>query len=104
MDYLPKVEHATGAAFHARQRNESDSWCLIQVVIDPKCAGKGLLQSVSTVTVSDPNPAGYWSMLMRNGFQRASSTSIHLEATSTTTRDIYLYCGFVVRIFFPSNR
>jgi len=79
MDYLPKVEHATNAAFHARQRNESDSWYLVQVGIDPKCAGKG-----------------YGSMLMRHGFQRASSMPIHLEATSTTTRDIYLHYGFVV--------
>ena len=42
MDYLPKVEHTTDAAFRARQRNESDSWYLVQVGIDPTCAGKGL--------------------------------------------------------------
>jgi len=46
MDYLLKTGHAMDAAFRARQRNESDSWYLVQVGMDLTSAGKGLLQSV----------------------------------------------------------
>ena len=45
-DYIPKIESATDAAFRAHHRDESDSWCLVQVGIDPTRAGKGLLQSM----------------------------------------------------------
>ena len=40
---------------------------------------------------------GYCSLLMRDGFQRASGKAIYLESTTPRSRDIYSHLGFEVR-------
>ena len=41
--------------------------------------------------------AGYATILMEDGFRRASPKPVHLEATTAFSRDIYLHYGFEVR-------
>ena len=41
--------------------------------------------------------AGYATILMEDGFRRASPEPVHLEATTAFSRDIYLHYGFEVR-------
>ena len=41
--------------------------------------------------------AGYATLLMEDGFRRASPKPVHLEATTAFSRDIYLHYEFEVR-------
>jgi len=65
--------------FDARGLNCLDTWHLLQVAVDPAYEGKG-----------------YCSLLLRDGFQRASGKPIYLESTTPRSRDIYAHLGFEV--------
>ncbi|KAI0255827.1 hypothetical protein BJV78DRAFT_1173664 [Lactifluus subvellereus] len=43
---------------------------------------------------------GYCSLLMRDGFKRASGKPVHLEASTPRSRDIYAHLGFEVGQYF----
>jgi len=77
IDYAPKAEKIINQVFAARGLKRLESWHLFEIAIDPTCEGKG-----------------YASMLLRDGFKRASGKPVHLEATSPRSRDIYAHMGF----------
>jgi len=77
VDYTPTCEKITDGVFAARGLKRLDAWYVLEIAIDPDCEGKG-----------------YCSLLMRDGFQRASGTPVHLEATTPRSRDIYAHMGF----------
>lgn len=79
LDFTPSVEKALLKAFKARNMNRLDSWHLLAIVVDPDWQGKGVS-----------------SLLMRDSFSRAKPKPIHLEASSTKSRDIYAHFGFEI--------
>ncbi|KAI0749959.1 hypothetical protein C8Q80DRAFT_1314396 [Daedaleopsis nitida] len=78
-DFTPAVERTLEKGFKARGLDRRDSWHLLEMVVDPRFQGCGL----ST-------------MLVEEGFRRASPKPVHLEATKGSTRDIYAHFGFEV--------
>jgi len=78
-DFTPKADKMHNRAFAARGMKRLDSWRLLEIAIDPTCEGKG-----------------YCSLLMRDGFQRASAKPVYLESSTPRSRDIYAHLGFEV--------
>ncbi|KAI0706767.1 hypothetical protein C8T65DRAFT_727857 [Cerioporus squamosus] len=78
-EFSPTVEHSLKKSFKARGLDRRDSWHLLQVVVDPNHQKKG-----------------FSSMLMEEGFRRASPKPIHLEATTAASRDIYARYNFEI--------
>jgi len=78
-DFTPKADKMHDRAFAERGMKRLDSWHLLEIAIDPAYEGKG-----------------YCSLLMRDGFQRASGKPIYLESTTPRSRDIYAHLGFEV--------
>ncbi|KAF8508225.1 hypothetical protein JB92DRAFT_2954157 [Gautieria morchelliformis] len=77
--FVPNVDAVLKRAFDSRDLDSLDSWYLLEIVTDPDEQGKG-----------------YCSMLMRDGFTRTAPKPVHLEATTSASRDIYLRFGFEV--------
>jgi len=77
LDYAPKTEKTIHQAFAARKLKQLESWHLFEIAIDPTCEGKG-----------------YASMLLRDGFKRASGKPVHVESSTPRSRDIYAHMGF----------
>ncbi|KAG7441824.1 uncharacterized protein BT62DRAFT_907256 [Guyanagaster necrorhizus] len=79
VDFTPQVEKTLLRAYKARNLDRLDSWHLFEVAVDPDWQGKGMS-----------------SLLMKDGFSRASPKSVHLEATTAKSRDIYVSFGFKI--------
>ncbi|KAI0685985.1 hypothetical protein C8T65DRAFT_712458 [Cerioporus squamosus] len=79
LEFSPAVERSLEKSFKAHERERLDSWHLLAVVVDPNHQGKG-----------------YSTMLMDEGFRRASPKPVHLEATTPASRDIYAHHGFEI--------
>ncbi|GJJ16050.1 hypothetical protein Clacol_010329 [Clathrus columnatus] len=79
LDCIPVIEKISKKGFKARSADVSDSWYLLEVATDPAYDGKGLC-----------------SLLMKDGFERTLPKPIHLEASTSRTRDIYSHYGFEI--------
>ncbi|EJC99777.1 uncharacterized protein FOMMEDRAFT_58472, partial [Fomitiporia mediterranea MF3/22] len=79
VEFSPAVEHALEKTFKARQLDRLDSWHLLTIVVDPEHEGNGLC-----------------SLMMKDGFARTAPKPVHLEATTSKSRDIYARYGFEV--------
>ncbi|KAK0450579.1 uncharacterized protein EV420DRAFT_1646498 [Desarmillaria tabescens] len=79
LDFVPPVEKALSKAFKARNLDRLDSWYLLEIVVDPDWQGKGVS-----------------SLLLKDCFSRANHKPIHLEASSSKSRDVYKHLGFEV--------
>ncbi|GJJ16056.1 hypothetical protein Clacol_010335 [Clathrus columnatus] len=79
LDFSPIVETILKKRFKARNADVLDSWYLLEVATDPAYDGKGLC-----------------SLLMKDGLGRTSPKPIHLEASTSRTRDIYSHFGFEI--------
>ncbi|KAK0450580.1 uncharacterized protein EV420DRAFT_741197 [Desarmillaria tabescens] len=79
LDFVPPVEKALSKAFKARNLDRLDSWHLLAIAVDPDWQGKGVS-----------------SVLLKDCFSRANHKPIHLEASSSKSRDIYKHLGFEV--------
>ncbi|PBL03947.1 hypothetical protein ARMGADRAFT_910758 [Armillaria gallica] len=79
VDFTPHVEESLHKSFKSRNLDRLDSWHLLEIVVDPSHA---LL--------------GFCSLLMKDGYSRASPKPIHLEATTPKSKDIYLHYGFEI--------
>ncbi|KAK0193529.1 hypothetical protein F5146DRAFT_1031105 [Armillaria mellea] len=79
VDFTPHVEESLHKSFKSRNLDRLDSWHLLEIVVDPDWEGKG-----------------FCSLLMKDGFSRASPKPIHLEATTPRSKDIYIYHGFEI--------
>ncbi|KAI9511572.1 hypothetical protein F5148DRAFT_975010 [Russula earlei] len=77
IEFGPEAEKVTDEVFAARGLRRLNSWHVFEIAIDPACEGKG-----------------YASLLLRDGFERASGKPMHLEATTPRSRDIYAHLGF----------
>jgi len=77
LEFAPKAEKITDKVFAERGLKRLESWHLLEIAIDPTREGKG-----------------YASLLLRDGFKRASGKPMHLEATTPRSRDIYAHMGF----------
>ncbi|RPD54330.1 hypothetical protein L227DRAFT_616266 [Lentinus tigrinus ALCF2SS1-6] len=78
-EFSPIVEHSVEKSFKVRGLDRLDSWHLLEIVVDPIHQDKG-----------------FCSMLIEEGFHRASPKPIHLEATTEKSRDIYAHYGFEI--------
>ncbi|KAI0255824.1 hypothetical protein BJV78DRAFT_577223 [Lactifluus subvellereus] len=76
-DYMPTTEKMLNEVFAARGVKRLDSWHLLVIAIDPRYEGNG-----------------YCSLLIEDGFRRASGMPVHVEATTPRSRDIYAHYGF----------
>ncbi|KAI1783887.1 hypothetical protein LXA43DRAFT_292401 [Ganoderma leucocontextum] len=79
LDFTPAIEGTLEKAFKAHGLDRMDSWHLFEMVVDPAHQGKG-----------------YATLLMEAGFRRTTPKPAHLEATKSSTRDIYAHFGFEV--------
>lgn len=79
IDFTPHVEESLHKSFKSRNLDRLDSWHLLEIAVDPDWEGKGLC-----------------SLLMKDGFSRASPKPIHLEATTPRSKDIYIHHGFEI--------
>ncbi|KAI0044752.1 hypothetical protein FA95DRAFT_1496603 [Auriscalpium vulgare] len=79
LKYTPTIEKTLDKAFGARGVDRLDSWHLFEIAVDPDWEGQGLC-----------------SLLVRDGFARATPKPIHLEATTPKSRDRYLHFGFEI--------
>ncbi|RPD54351.1 hypothetical protein L226DRAFT_494445 [Lentinus tigrinus ALCF2SS1-7] len=79
LEFSPAVEGTLERSFKAHGHDRLDSWHLLEVVVDPNHQKKG-----------------YSSLLMEEGFRRASRKPVHLEATTEVNREIYARYGFEV--------
>ncbi|KAH9972579.1 hypothetical protein BGW80DRAFT_1172822 [Lactifluus volemus] len=77
IDYGPSVEKSLDEVFGARGLKWLDSWHLLMIAIDPEHEGKG-----------------YCSLIVRDGWKRASGKPVYLEASTPHSRDIYAHLGF----------
>lgn len=107
-DFLPKTDKAHDGAFDARGLSCLDMWHLLEVAVDPAYEGKGesaplfvrpgyLPWPLYYYTADGWDAVGYCTLLLRDGFQRASGKPISLESTTPRSRDIYAHLGFEVR-------
>ncbi|SJK99788.1 uncharacterized protein ARMOST_03099 [Armillaria ostoyae] len=71
VDFTPHVEESLHKSFKSRNLDRLDSWHLLETVVDPDWEGKG-----------------FCSLLMKDGYSRASPKPIHLEATTPKSKDI----------------
>ncbi|KAK7049969.1 hypothetical protein VNI00_005400 [Paramarasmius palmivorus] len=81
LEFTPTVNRSLDKSFKLRSLDRLDSWHLLSTVVDPAHEGKGLC-----------------SLMVKDGFTRASRTGkpIHLEATTPRSRDIYAHFGFEI--------
>ncbi|KAK0470082.1 uncharacterized protein EV420DRAFT_1663136 [Desarmillaria tabescens] len=79
VNFTPHVEESLHKSFKSRNLDRLDSWHLLEMVVDPDWEGKG-----------------FCSLLMKDGYSRASPKPIHLEATTPKSKDIYLHYGFEI--------
>ncbi|SJK99783.1 uncharacterized protein ARMOST_03094 [Armillaria ostoyae] len=79
VDFTPHVEESLQKSFKSRNLDRLDSWHLLEMAVDPEWEGNG-----------------FCSLLMKDGYSRASPKPIHLEATTPKSKDIYLHYGFEI--------
>ncbi|TFK84791.1 hypothetical protein K466DRAFT_588626 [Polyporus arcularius HHB13444] len=79
VDFPPVLNGTLEKAFSARGLDWRDSWHLLEMVVDPIHQNRG-----------------YATLMMEDGYRRASPKPVHLEATRAFSRDIYLHYGFEI--------
>ncbi|KAK0235606.1 hypothetical protein EDD85DRAFT_771483 [Armillaria nabsnona] len=97
VDFTPHVEESLHKSFKSRNLDRLNSWHLLEMVVDPDWEGKGksyCRQMLLLITYQDR--LGFCSLLMKDGYSRASPKPIHLEATTPQSKDIYLHYGFEI--------
>jgi hypothetical protein len=100
IDYGPSVEKCLDEVFGARGLKWLDSWHLLVIAIDPEYEGKGMCPRSAQISSPEirnlERILGYCSLLMRDGWERASGKPVYLEASTPHSRDIYAHLGFEV--------